>query len=71
MKMKGKCTGPKHLSKSNEKAAFGRSRFGNKSGQARRSFGLVMKMFGLCETENGAKIDELLQAGASGHKRVR
>ena len=28
-------------------------------------------MLGLCETENGTKIDELLQAGASRHKRVR
>ena len=29
------------------------------------------KMFGLCETEHGTKIDELLQAGASRHERVR
>ena len=28
-------------------------------------------MLGLCETENGTNIDELQQAGASGHKRVQ
>ena len=28
-------------------------------------------MPGLCKTDNGTKIDELLQAGASRHKRVR
>ena len=31
---------------------------------------LVQKMFGLCETENGTHIDELPQAGATGHKRA-
>ena len=31
---------------------------------------MVQKMLGLCEAENGTKIDELLQAGASGHKRA-
>ena len=30
---------------------------------------MVQKMLGQCETGNGTKIDELLQAGASGHKR--
>ena len=30
---------------------------------------MVRKMFGLCEAENGTKIDELLQTGASGNKR--
>ena len=29
------------------------------------------KMLGLCEAENGTEVDELLQAGASGHKRAR
>ena len=29
------------------------------------------KCSGTCETEIGIKIDELLQAGASGHKRAR
>ena len=33
-------------------------------------FDLVPKMLGLRTTENGTKIDELLQAGASGHKRA-
>ena len=28
-------------------------------------------MLGLCEAKNGTQIDELLQAGASGHKRTR
>ena len=31
---------------------------------------LVQKMLGLCERENGSKIEELLQAGASGHQRA-
>ena len=31
---------------------------------------MVQKMLGLCEAENGTPIDELLQAGASGHKRA-
>ena len=30
----------------------------------------MQEMSGLCEAENGTKIDELLQAGASGHKRA-
>ena len=46
------------------KVTFGRPRFGKKSGQAGW-------MLGLCEKENGTKIDEQLQAGASGHQRVR
>ena len=54
-----------------EKATFGRTRYGNKNGQAGSSFDLVQKMFGLRETENGTEIDELLQAGASGHKRAQ
>ena len=29
------------------------------------------KCAGLCEPKDGAEIDELLQAGAGGHKRVR
>ena len=53
------------------KATFGRTRYGEKNGQAGRSFDLVQRMFGLCETENGTEIDELLQVGASGHKRAR
>ena len=48
-----------------EKATFGRPRYGKKKG---RSFDLVQKVLGLCETENGTKNDELLEAGASGHK---
>ena len=32
---------------------------------------MVQEMLGLCEAENGTTIDELLQAGASGHKRIR
>ena len=31
----------------------------------------MQEMLGLCETEDGTQIDELLQAGASGHKRAR
>ena len=42
-----------------------------KNGQAGRSSDLVQKMLVLCETESGTQIDELLQAGASGHKRAR
>ena len=66
MKMKGKCTRQKHLSIFWKlwKATFGRPRFGKKSGQAGW-------MLGLCERENGTKIDEQLQAGASRHKRVQ
>ena len=30
----------------------------------------VQKMLGMCETENGTKIDELLQAVASRHERA-
>ena len=50
-----------------EKTTFGRTRYGKKNGQGGRSSDLVETMFGPCETENGTKIDELLQAGASGH----
>ena len=31
---------------------------------------MVQEMLRLCETENGAQFDELLQAKASGHKRA-
>ena len=54
-----------------EKATFRRTRYGKKCGQGVRSLDLLQIMLGLCETENGTKIDELLQARASGHKRVR
>ena len=70
MKRQGKCSGPKYLSKKiekMEKTTFGRTRYGKKNGQGGRSSDLVETMFGPCETENGTKIDELLQAGASGH----
>ena len=30
----------------------------------------MQEMFGLCEAKNGTKLDELLQAGASEHKRA-
>ena len=29
------------------------------------------KMHGLCEAKDGTQVDELLQAGESGHKRIR
>ena len=32
---------------------------------------MVQKVFGIREAKKGTEIDELLQAGASGHKRVR
>ena len=47
-----------------QKATLGRPRYGKKNGQAGRSSGLVQNMLGLCETEKGTKIDELLLAGA-------
>ena len=31
---------------------------------------LMQEMLGLCEAENGTHIDEVLQAGASGHRRA-
>ena len=34
------------------------------------SLDLVLEVLGFRETENGTKIDELLQAGASGHHRT-
>ena len=52
------------------KAASWRPRLGKKSGQARGSADLVQRMLGFCEAENWTKIDELLQAGASRHKRA-
>ena len=52
------------------KTTYGRTRCGKKNRQAGRRFGLVEKMLGLCTTENGPQIDELLQARASGHKRA-
>ena len=73
MKLQGTCTGPKILGNNfgnMEKATYGRTRYGQKNGLAGRSFDLVQKMVGLCTTENGTKNDELLQAGASGHKRA-
>ena len=53
------------------KAICGRTRCGKKNGQAGLNFDLVQKMLGLCKAEDGTEIDELLQAGASRHKRVR
>ena len=46
-----------------EQAAYGRTRYGKKNGQAGRSIDLVQKMLGLCATKNGTKTDEPLQAG--------
>ena len=54
-----------------EKATFGRPRYGKKNVQAGRSSDLVQKTLGHCDRENGTEIDELPQAQASGHKRVR
>ena len=47
----------------------GKPRFGEKNGYAGGGCDLVQKMLGIRETENGTKIDELLQARTSGHKR--
>ena len=59
MKMEGKCTGPKYLSK-----MLGKWRNQHMQGEV-----LIWctKMLGQCET----KSDEPLQAGANGHQRVR
>ena len=51
-----------------EKATFGRPCFGKKSGQARRNIDLVQEVLSLCQTEDGTKIAELLQARTSGHQ---
>ena len=73
MKMPGKCTGPKYLSgffgKWRERHLGGHDllRRMDKQGEI---FDMVQEMPRLCETENGAQIDELLQAGASGHTRA-
>ena len=53
------------------KATYVRTRYGKKNGQAGRSFDVVQKMLRLCTTEDGTKTVELLQAGASGHKRAQ
>ena len=75
MKMKGQCTRPKYLAKNfgkMGKATSGRTRHGHNNGRARRSFELVKKMLSrYARQKMGPKIDELLQAGASGHKRAR
>ena len=44
-----------------EKATLGRPRFGQKNGQAGRSFDVAQKVFGICEAKNGTKTNELLQ----------
>ena len=41
------------------------------NGQTGKDADLVQKMFGLCEARSGPEIEELLQAGASRHKRAR
>ena len=73
MKMQGKCTRPKYLAfwVKMWKATCGRTRHGKKNGPAGRILDLVQKKLGICATENGTKTDELLQAGASRHRRVR
>ena len=73
MKMQGTCTGQKYLPK---KMGKWRKRYLGGYDMVRRMDSqsevliLVQKMLGLCETENGTQIDELLQAGASGHKII-
>ena len=73
MKIQGKCTGPKYLSTNMGK--WRKRHLGGHDMIRRmdrgRSPEMLQKMLGLCETENGTKFDELLQAGASGHQRVR
>ena len=71
MKMPGKCTGPKYLSKDLvqwEEEILGVPWLGKKSGQARVNMDVVQEMLRLCEAENGTTIAELLQARASGHQ---
>ena len=70
MKMAGTMLRLKYLSKffwKMVKATFGRTRFGEKSGQTGRSADMVQEMLGLCEAENGTHIDERLQDRASRH----
>ena len=47
------------------KTTYGRSRLGQKDGQAGRS-----PDFGTCEAKKGTETDELLQTGTDGHQRV-
>ena len=53
-----------------EKTTFGRSRPGQKDGQAGRRPDMVQKVFGICEAKNGTETCELLQTGTDGHQRV-
>ena len=53
-----------------EKTASGRSRPGQKNGQAGRVSDMVQKVFGICEAKNGTETDDLLQTGTDGHQRI-
>ena len=58
-KMQRNCAGPKYLSNNLgkwRKRHLGRHENGKKNVQGGRSFDLVHKMFGLCETENGTEL---------------
>ena len=61
MKMPGKCTGPKYLSKKFENG-------GDFEKKNLEGHDLVQEMLRLREAENGTQITELLQARASGHQ---
>ena len=74
MKMPGQCAGPKFLSTNFGK--WGKRHLGGHDLVRRMdNQGEVLiwcrKMFGLCEAKNGTEIDDLLEAGAGGHQRVR
>ena len=75
MKMPGKCTGTKYLSKILEKKKRGKRHLGGHDPVRRMDRqGEVLIRFrkcsGVCEAKNGSETDELLQAGADGHQRV-
>ena len=73
MKMKGMCTGPKYEAK---KLGRWRKRHMGGHDMVRRMdrqaevLIWVWEMLWFWATKNGTQIDELLQAGASEHKRV-
>ena len=52
------------------KATFRRPRFGKRSREAGGNIDLVQEVLRLCVAENGTKIIEFLQAGASGHQGI-
>ena len=67
MKMHGKCTGPTNLGKWSKRHLGGHDVVRGMDQQGKVLI-WCRKMLGPCETENGAKINELLQVGESRHK---